>query len=59
MTQRVPFPPYGRVDKFNTSLLNIGGVVVEDFEIRNILSAYNEKNGESVHREGRKCPCQT
>lgn len=47
MTQRVPFSASGRTGMFNTSLLNTGGVVVEDFEIRNILSAYNQKNGES------------
>lgn len=45
MTQRVPFPSSGRVTSFNSSLLDTGGLVVEDFEIRNILSAYNRRNG--------------
>jgi hypothetical protein len=46
MTQRVPFPAAGRVTRFNSSLLDTGGLVVEDFEIRHILSAYTRRNGE-------------
>lgn len=44
MTQRVPFPAHGRVDSFNAPLLNTGGLVVEDFELRNILRNYNKRN---------------
>lgn len=48
MTQKVPFPPRGRVTRFNSSLLDAGGLVVEEFEIRNILSAYNKRNGKCI-----------
>ena len=52
MTQRVPFPSSGRVTSFNASLLDTGGLVVEDFEIRNILGAYNRRNGEQLAGKG-------
>lgn len=55
MTQRVPFPARGRVERFNTSLLDVGGLVVEDFEIRNILSAYNKRNGERTEYNVAMC----
>ena len=45
MTQRVPFPASGRVERFNTSLVNTSGISTEDFELRNILSNYNRRNG--------------
>ena len=45
LSQRVPLPASGRVERYNTSLFDIGGQTVENFEIRNILSSYNERNG--------------
>lgn len=45
LVQRVPFPARERVSQYNTSLFNSGGQVAEDFQLRNILSQYNRRNG--------------
>ena len=48
MRQQAPFPPSGRVSMFNTSLLDETGSGVKDFQLTNILSAYNRRQGEKT-----------
>ncbi len=47
MTQEVPFPANGQLTTYNSSLFDEMGVMAEDFELRNILSAYTERKGNS------------
>ena len=49
MDQRIPFPASGRVDRYDTPLFNTGSQVVEDFELKHILSDYIERNGEKLN----------
>lgn len=48
MIQDVPFPASGRVTTYNSSLFNETAWLAEDFELRNILSDYNEREGMQV-----------
>lgn len=44
--QRVPFPAAGRLNTYNISVLNTSNVFAEEYEFRNILSRYNQRNGQ-------------
>lgn len=44
--QRVPFPASGRLERFNVSVLNADRITADEFEFSNILSRYNERDGE-------------
>jgi len=46
-SQNVPFPASGQVTTYNVSILNNTAVTTEDFELRNLLSEYNERDGRS------------
>lgn len=48
MSQQTPFPANGRTGVYNKSLLSEGGLRVEDFELTNILGAYNRRQGEKI-----------
>lgn len=48
MIQEVPFPASGRVTTYNSSIFNETGLRTEDFELRNILSTYNKRDGKKI-----------
>lgn len=48
LRQRVPLPATGRVEQYNTSLFNASSSFAADYDISNILSRYNARNGELV-----------
>ena len=48
--QRVPFPPSGRLERYNVSVLDADQVIADEFEFRNILSRQNERNGECLFK---------